>query len=147
MNRNDPFGYSLALVDGDLVFDNGTLQTVSGKRSLLQALELRVLTPFGSDIFNTGYGLNVAQAFTQPGSIRMVKELIKLSLVQTLGTDPRVHDIREVLFEDDPSYLARHPELKARDIDTDRRTRYWRVDVVIETVDAQAQTLSLSIGV
>ena len=22
MNRDDPFGYSLALVDGDLVFDN-----------------------------------------------------------------------------------------------------------------------------
>ena len=147
MNRDDPFGYSLTLVNGDLVFENGTLKTVSGKRNLLQALELRVLTPFGSDIFNTTYGLNVQQAFTQPGGIRMVKELIKLSLVQTLGTDPRVHDIREVLFEDDPLYLARHPELNAQDISVDRHTRYWRVDVVLDTVDAQTQTLSLNIGV
>lgn len=147
MNRDDPFGYSLALVNGDLVFENGTLKTVSGNRNLLQALELRVLTPFGSDIFNTSYGLNVEQAFTQPGSMHLVKELIKLSLVQTLGTDPRVHDIREVLFEDDPTYLARHPELSPQDISTDRRTRYWRVEVVIQTADTQAQTLSLTIGV
>lgn len=141
------FGYSLALVDGDIAFDNGSLRRVEGKRNLLQALELRVLTPFGSDIFNTTYGLDVRQAFTQPGSVRMVKELIKLSLVRTLATDPRVRDVREVLFEDDPGYLARHPELKAQDVTVSKHTRFWRVDVVIETVDAQAETLSLKIGV
>lgn len=147
MDREDPFGYSLALVDGDVVFDNDTLRPVQGKRNLLQALELRVLTPFGSDIFNTSYGLDVQQAFTQPGSVRMVKELIKLSLVRTLATDPRVHDIREVLFEDDPRYLARHPESNTQDIVASKHTRFWRVDVVIDTVDAQAETLSLKIGV
>lgn len=141
------FGYSLALVDGDIAFDNGSLRRVEGKRNLLQAWELRVLTPFGSDIFNTTYGLDVRQAFTQPGSVRMVKELIKLSLVRTLATDPRVRDVREVLFEDDPGYLARHPELKAQDVTVSKHTRFWRVDVVIETVDAQAETLSLKIGV
>lgn len=147
MNSNDPFGYSLAVIDGDIVFENSELREVSGQANLLQALRLRVLTPFGSDMFNTNYGLNVQQAFTQPNGIRMVKELLKLSLVQTLGTDPRVSDIRQVLFEDDPLYQAQHPELSAQDINADRRTRYWRVDVVLDTIDAQTQLLSLNIGV
>ncbi len=144
MNRDDPFGHSLALKDGDLVLENGVFQSVSGKRNLLQALELRVLTPFGSDTFNTTYGLDVKEAFTQPGNLRMMKELIKLSLVRTLGTDPRVHDIRDVVFSDDPRYLAQHPQAET---DPLRHARFWSVDVVIETVNAQPQTLSLNVGV
>lgn len=134
MNQDQPFGNSLALEDGDIVFANNTLQMVSGTDNLLQSLELRVLTPFGSDIFNTTYGLDVTQAFTQPGSIRMVKELLKLSLVQTLGTDPRVQDILDVQFS----------EVQVGDL---RHSRSWTVNVVISTVDAQTTTLTLNIGV
>ncbi|HYU75253.1 MAG TPA: hypothetical protein VEL31_21500 [Ktedonobacteraceae bacterium] len=147
MDRDKPFGYSLALIDGDIAFDNGTLRIVEGKRNLLQALELRVLTPFDSDPFNTTYGLDVKDAFTLPGNIRMVKELLKLSLVRSLATDPRVRDIREVLFEDDPSYLAQHPQITAEMVQADRRSRFWHVDVVIETIDGQTASLSLNIGV
>ena len=134
MNQDQPFGSSLTLEDGDIVFENNSLKLVSGIDNLLQALELRVLTPSGSDAFNTTYGLDVTQAFTQPGSIRMVKELLKLSLVQTLGTDPRVSDIRDVQFT----------ELQVGDL---RHSRSWRVTVVIDTVDAQTTTLTLNIGV
>lgn len=134
MNQDQPFGNSLALEDGDIVFANNTLQMVSGTDNLLQSLELRVLTPFGSDIFNTTYGLDVTQAFTQPGSIRMVKELLKLSLVQTLGTDPRVQDILDVQFS----------ETQVGDL---RHSRSWTINVVIGTVDAQTTTLTLNIGV
>lgn len=134
MNQDQPFGNSLALEDGDIVFANNTLQMVSGTDNLLQSLELRVLTPFGSDIFNTTYGLDVTQAFTQPGSIRMVKELLKLSLVQTLGTDPRVQDILDVQFS----------EVQVGDL---QHSRSWTVNVVIHTVDAQTTTLTLNIGV
>jgi hypothetical protein len=56
----------------------------------MQALLLRVQTTFGSDRFNTTYGLDVTNAFTQPGTVSEVKSLIKLSLVRTLGTDPRL---------------------------------------------------------
>src|SRR6266496_6289311 len=121
MDRDKPFGYSLALIDGDIAFDNGTLRIVEGKRNLLQALELRVLTPFDSDPFNTTYGLDVKDAFTLPGNIRMVKELLKLSLVRTLATDPRVRDIRDVIFEDDPAYRARHPQVMEDRVRADRR--------------------------
>jgi hypothetical protein len=147
MATEEQFGYSLALEDGDIVLDNGALQQVTGKRNLLQALELRILTPFGSDIFNTSYGLDVKQALTQPGNLHMIKELIKLNLVRTLGTDPRVLDIRDVLFQDDPAYLVRHPDLNQKSIRDDRHRRFWQVDVIIETVDAATATLSVNIGV
>ena len=144
MNRDDPFGRSLALVDGDLVLESGVVQPLSGKSNLLQALELSVLTHFGSDIFNTTYGLDVKEVFTQPASLRLMKELIKVSLVRTLGTDPRVHDVRDVLFPDDPDLPA---PLSSAEIAALKHSRSWSVKVVIETVNAQTETLSLNIGV
>src|SRR5256885_11844732 len=159
MNKDELFGSSLALINGDIIFtdttitENGvqktakTLKRVTGKNNLLQALELRVLTPFSSDPFNTTYGLDVKDAFTLPGNIRMVKELLKLSLVRTLATDPRVRDIRDVVFEDDPGYLLLHPQITVEMVRADRHSRFWRVDVIIDTIDAQTETLSLNIGV
>lgn len=156
-NEDTVFGFSLALVGGDIVLvegatmtENGvtktlqTLQLVHGKENLLQALNLRVLTPFGSDRLNTNYGLAIEAAFTQPGTIGQTKEYIKLSLVQTLATDPRVHDVRDILFGDDPGYLAQHSQVN---VDAIRRSRAWPVEVELDTVDAQTATLSLNIGV
>jgi hypothetical protein len=147
LDPEDRFGYSLALQDGDLFLENDTLKMVEGKRNLLQALELRILTPFGSDIFNVTYGMDFEEAFTQPLSHGMVKEFIKLNLVRTLGTDPRVQEIREVLFEDDPRYLARHPELSPDAIRAQRRKRFWKVEVVLDLMDGQTETLAVNVGV
>ena len=152
MAEEDTFGYSFRLDDGDLVLEDDpvtelrTIALISGKRNLLQALQLRVLTPFSSDRFNTTYGLDIREAFVQPGGVGMVKALIRLNLVRTLGTDPRVSDIREVLFEDDPAYFARHPELDPANL-TFRHTRFWHVDVTIETVGGTSQTLAVGVGV
>jgi hypothetical protein len=140
-------GHSLALVDGDLVLQDGRLHTVEGQRNLLQALELRLLTPFGSDPFNTTYGLDATQIFTQPEGPRMVRELIKLNLVRTLGTDPRVRDIREILFEDDPDYLDRHPEVSPAMVRDARHRRAWRVEVTLDTITDETVTLSTALGV
>jgi hypothetical protein len=146
------FGHGLALVDGDLVLDDDAasglrrLRAIAGRPNLLQGLQLRVLTPFGSDPFNVTYGLDVRQAFTRSGSARMVKELIKLNLVRTLGTDPRVHDVREVLFTDDPAYAERHPEVSAGTLKAERRRRLWQVEVILDTADGEA-TLSVAVGV
>lgn len=141
------FGYSLLLDDGDLVIQDGQLVTVSGEANLTQALTLRILTPYGSDLFNTTYGLDMAQVFTQPNGVRMVKALIKLNLVRTLGTDPRVRDIHEVLFDDDPAYLARHPQLDAQRLREQRDRRAWQVEVVIDTIQEQPTTLSVNVRV
>jgi hypothetical protein len=141
------FGHSLALSDGDIVFTNGKLQTVAGRDNLLQALELRVLTPFGSDRFNTTYGLDVSQAFTEPATVRAVKELIKLNLVRTLATDTRVHDVREIIFDDDPLYLERHPEVSADELRRRRRQRVWQVEVILDTVDGNSALLNVKVRV
>src|SRR4051794_29007886 len=98
MNDEQLFGLGLALDDGDLLFARNDLAMLSGKPNLLQALTIRVLTPLGSDIFNTNYGLDLSRVFSQPATLRLVKELIKLNLVRTLATDARVREIREVNF-------------------------------------------------
>lgn len=158
MDEDTLFGYSLAIVDGDLALGNSgntvtvngveqpmtTFMPVHGKENLQQALTLRVQTSFGSDIYNTTYGLDVREAFTQPGTLSRIKEFIKLSLVRTLATDPRVQDIRDVLFADDPRFQAQYGQV---DVDAMRRARSWPVVVLIDTADAQTATLSLNIGV
>jgi phage baseplate assembly protein W len=144
MNGDDPFGHSLAVVDGDLVFDvvpvpdpDGAtrstvrrLRSVAGRANLLQAIELRVRTPFGSDMFHTGYGTDFARIFAQPGGVRATKDLITLNLVRTIAGDSRVRDVREVTFVD-------------HTVATDTHHRLWHVDVVIDTADGQTAALML----
>jgi hypothetical protein len=152
MASEEAFGHSLALVDGDIVLDDDAasgvrrLRVIANRPNLLQALQLRILTPFGSDPFNVTYGLDVRQAFTQPGSVRMVKELIKLNLVRTLGTDKRVRDVREVLFSDDPGFTARHRGVTEATLRDERHRRFWQVEVILDTAAGDA-TLSAAVGV
>jgi hypothetical protein len=153
MATNQQFGYSLKLDDGDIVLETApdtgllVLDEVSGTDNLMQALLLRVQTTFGSDRFNTTYGLDVTNAFTQPGTVSAVKSLIKLSLVRTLGTDPRVSDIQDVQFVDEPAYRARHPEVTDQDIRDQRHRRTWAVDVLLQAANGQNQVLSANVGV
>jgi hypothetical protein len=137
------------LVDGDIAFDaDGRDLRVAATAldALLQGLTARVLTPFGTDVFNTTYGLDVAGAFTQPVTRRVFKQVLTLNLVRTLGTDPRVKDVVDVVFEDDPRYLQLHPGLTAEDVRADLVRRLWKVDVILETMDGQTTTLSLNLG-
>jgi hypothetical protein len=140
------FGRGLRLDDGDLVFDAGALQEVTGVANLSQALSLRVLTPAGSDPFNTGYGLDVTQAFTQPNGVRMVKELIKLNLVSTLGTDPRVREVKRVTFDDDPERLAGLTDPQAA-VRAAHHRRAWTVEVELDTVTGVPATLTVNVEV
>jgi hypothetical protein len=121
-------GHSLALVDGDLVLEDGRLAPVSDLDNLAQALTLRVLTPLGSDQFNTGYGFDAENIFTQPATTRTVRDLISLNLVRTLSADDRVRELRDVVFLD-PAEA--------------HRRRSWTVAVSILTIDNQPQTLTL----
>jgi hypothetical protein len=75
----------------------------------------------------------------------MTKDLIRLNLVRTLGTDRRVRDIREILFMDDPEYRERHGvgDEEAR---LARASRLWTVDVVLELVPEGETTLSVTVG-
>jgi hypothetical protein len=148
------YGMSLAFDDGDLVLDGtGGLAPVviAGVPNALQAMGLRLLTPFGTDPFNVTYGLDVRAIFVEPNDVRAVKQLIKLSLVQTLATDPRVKDVREILFKDDAEYRERHPELSDDELTAmirrEKTRRSWSVEVVVDLTDAPSQTLVANIGV
>ena len=142
----DPFGRGLRLADGDLVFRGGDLAEVTGIDNLRQALTARVLTPLGSDRFNTRYGLDVTQAFTEPNSARTTKELLKLSLVGTLGTDPRITEVHRVTFDDDPERLAAGPDAVAR-ARTARIRRAWTVEADVDTVAGIPVTLRVNVEV
>ncbi|WP_020671286.1 hypothetical protein [Amycolatopsis nigrescens] len=141
-----PFGRGLLLEDGDLVLAQGRLREVESTANLSQALTLRVLTPFGSDPFNTGYGLDIEGVFTEANPVPMVKQLIQANLVRALGTDPRVRDVREVVFDDDPDLLAANPALAAAARSAHHR-RLWTVRVVLDTVAGDPLTLLVDVGV
>ena len=139
MTTPGSFGTGLRIDDGDLVLEGGQLVEVTGVANLVQALTIRVLTPFGSDRFDTSYGLDVTQVFTQPNGVRMVKELLKLNLISTLLSDPRVSEVRQVTFDEDngltPEVIAAH------------HRRVWTVQVELETANGTPVTLPVNVEV
>ncbi|MDJ0343463.1 hypothetical protein QMK19_18090 [Streptomyces sp. H10-C2] len=142
----ESFGRGLRLDDGDLVLGGGQLLEVEGIANLTQALTLRILTPFGSDRFNTRYGLDLTQAFTEPSGVRMVKELVKLNLVRTLAADPRVSEVRQVVFDDDPGRPAADPDALTR-VRAAHHRRLWSVEVDLDTVAGTRLTLDVDVEV
>jgi hypothetical protein len=76
----------------------------------------------------------------------MVKELLRLELVRTIGADPRVSDVRSVLFDDDPAFLAAHPG-GAADAEARRLRRTWAVEVDVETATGTDATLLVDVEV
>jgi len=151
MAADHRFGFGLKLDRGDVAFETNSanklvLTEVGGTENLAQALVLRLQTPLGNDRFNPNYGLDIGAAFTQAASARAVRSVIKLSLVRTLGVDARVSDVQEVLFEDDPEYRARHPEVTDQHVRDIRHQRVWKVDVLIRTIDGDIQLLSVDVG-
>jgi phage baseplate assembly protein W len=125
------FGHSLALVDGDLGLRGGRVQTIDGIDNLVQALSLRLLTPLGSDFFNTGYGLDARNIFSQPAGTQLVKELVRLNVVRTLAGDPRVREVREVVIGEP----------------RDRHKRSWPVDATVVTMSDESRTVGLEVAI
>jgi hypothetical protein len=150
MSDERHLGRSLLMEEGDIVFEDiagqSRLREVIGKPNLMQALELRVLTPLGCDRFNTLYGMDFAQIFGSADGLRMTRELIKLNLVRTLGTDRRISDVRDIVFQDDETYLAAHPDISREELRAARVGRRWEVEVVLETAAAGEVALRLGIG-
>jgi hypothetical protein len=142
----DRFGRSLRMDDGDLVVAGDRLVEIGGVANLTQALTLRVLTPRGSDPFNTGYGLDIASIFTEPNGVRMVKELVKLNLVSTLSTDPRVREVRRITFNDDRERLTTDPAAREK-LRADRHRRLWTVEVEVLTVAGVPATVLIDVEV
>ncbi|GAB3918282.1 hypothetical protein GCM10011575_34810 [Microlunatus endophyticus] len=117
------YGVGLLLDDGDVVLEGGTLQTVEGLANLAQVLQLRMLTPWGTDPINAAYGLDLRDALTIGLGRDAMKALVRLNLIRTVAADPRVSEVRSVLFDDDPDYIAAHPDAAVAPGDSERRRR------------------------
>jgi hypothetical protein len=141
------FGHSLRLVDGDLAVEQGRLLEVDGIDNLVQALVLRILTPLGNDVFNTGYGFDARNVFTQPAGARMTRELIRLNLVRTLSPDPRLREVTAITFPDEPDGLAAPGGVDTAAAEARRRGRLCPCEISLRTVDGTAHALRVDVGI
>jgi hypothetical protein len=124
----------LLVDEGDLVLAQGRLSEIAGVANLQQGLTLRVLTPLGTDPLNVSYGLDISEAFTGSLTRQLTKQVLGLNLIRTVGTDPRVAEVVSVLFDDDPEYLAEHPEASAS---TAGRRRLALAEVTVQPIAPQ----------
>jgi hypothetical protein len=147
--KPDPLGTSLALEDGDLALTAGDLARVSGVANLHRGLSALIDTPFGTDLFNVGYGFDLSEvvnpAFSALRGLPLTKELIRLNLVRTLSVDDRVAEVREVVFDDDPRFFELVPGADpGTSRDEHKLRRRWRVVAVLALVTGGEATLTLS---
>ncbi|MFJ2172227.1 hypothetical protein ACIOHE_04835 [Streptomyces sp. NPDC087851] len=136
MNAPEPLGYSLLLDDGDLVVEGTGLVEVHGLANLVQALTLRLLTPYGTDRCDHRYGLSAGAAFGHPGGKSALKDLLSLEIVRTLAADPRVHEVVDVAFAEE-----------APDKPGASRPRVLSVRVLVEAVDGRTTALTADVEV
>jgi len=140
-------GRSLAVDAGDLVIDErtGGPAMVEGQEALVQALVLTVETQLGSDRVNTGFGFDRLAVGRYALGIHARKEYIRMELVRCLGADPRVTDVREVFFQDDPRFFELRPGLDAAARDRIGRAiragRGYMAFAIIDTVVGSTLTL------
>ncbi len=121
------YGVALLLDDGDLVLEDGRLAEIEGLANLRQGLALRLTTPLSDDRLDVRYGLDVSDAFTAALPRPMVKDVLRMSIIRSLASDPRVASVESVLFDDDPEFLASHPE--AADAGSGRRSALVEISV------------------
>ena len=144
LNRPTVFGKSLQLTTGDLVLDQGDLEVISGRDNFLQAMQVMIETPFGSDIFNVNYGFDLLSILQSPQPVSQIKDLIRLNIIKSVSQDTRVREIKEVVFDDESRFFEILPDQNADEHRRTRKTeRRWQVIVVLATVSEGEVVLRL----
>ena len=69
---------------------------VSGLDNLAQSLKVALTTCLGSDIFNTDFGFDGLNALAEESNAILVRERVRISIIQLLRKDPRVRSIVDV---------------------------------------------------
>lgn len=85
----------------DLVLEtdaDGTVDfaRVDGIDNLGQSLTIALTTLLGSDVFNTSFGWDGLNALAEETAPPLVRERVRMSIVQLLRKDPRVRRITDV---------------------------------------------------
>jgi hypothetical protein len=73
---------------------------VSGMNNLGQALAIALTTLAGSDVFNTEFGFDGLRAMAEETDPIMVRERIRIAVIQVLRKDQRVRQIVDVNLDD-----------------------------------------------
>jgi phage baseplate assembly protein W len=92
-------GRDLVLRGGD-----GTpldLARVESIDCLGQSLSIALTTALGSDVFNTGFGFDGLNAMVEETEPVLVRERVRVSVVQVLLAEPRVRQILDVNLGDE----------------------------------------------
>ena len=136
--RRRLLGRGLALVkvgdvgrDLSLTADGKDLALVDGVANLAQSLSVAVLTPLGSDVFDTSHGFDGLNALADETTPLLQRERVRVSMVQLLRRDGRVGRVVDVKLVD--GRLEQPTTGAARQLD---------VRVVFEAVTGDPLTLS-----
>lgn len=136
-------GPLLGLIDADAdisrdlsfaVGANGTRDLVfaRGIDCLTQDLSLALTTLLGSDPFNTTFGFDGVRALAEESSALLIRERVRVAVIQTLNRDVRVRRVIDVKLDD---------ERLDRPVGAADRT--LRVRVVFEVVTGQSFAVEL----
>lgn len=137
-------GRSLRLIDGDLAFIDNDIALIADRDNFIQALQVMIETPMGSDVFNVSYGFDLLNSISAPQSVSLIKDLIRLNIVKSLSIDNRVREIKEVVFSDDPRFFEIRPDLNEEEEKRLRkRERRWQAVVSLITIADSDLALSL----
>lgn len=137
-------GRSLQIINGDLNISEGDFAQVLDRNNFLQGLQMMIETPLGTDIFNVNYGFELMNCISQPQSIRMIKELIRLNIVKSLSLDDRLREIKEVVFNDEPRYFELNPQAYPETMhDARKNSRQWEAIVVLNAISGEEIILKL----
>ena len=141
--RNHLLGYGLEqalIIPGadlgrDLVLKKGAtgldFSQVQGMDNLGQDLSVALTTLLGSDIFNTDFGFDGLNALATETDPILVRERVRVAIIQLLRKDPRVRRILDVSLSGD---RLQPPAAGSRILD---------VQVLFETVSADQASLEL----
>lgn len=113
------------------------LAASEGMDNLAQGLGVSLTTARGSDIFNTAFGFDGLTAMVEETNAMLVRERIRVSVVDVLRRDPRIRRIVEVTV---PAGTI-DPALPLADQIQQWRT--YQIRVAFETITAERAALDL----
>ncbi len=143
-SKPSTLGRSLQLVNGDLVLSQHDFAIVTDQDNFLQAMQVAMETPFGSDIFNVSYGFDLLNSISQPQVVGRIKDLIRLNIVKSLSLDNRVREIREIVFDDEPRFFELNLAVEPDEVRRLRKAaRRWQVVVILQTITEGEVALKL----
>jgi hypothetical protein len=92
-------GRDLVLTAGPVV----DLAMVEGIDNLDQCLAIALTTALGSDVFNTGFGFNGVNALVEETNGALVREKVRVAVINVLSGDSRVRSITDLNVDPTPS--------------------------------------------